>query len=665
MYVGTRGAGINIFDQKKQTFRPVTYKAINDVYGGAVRSMGESNDGRLWLGTWGDGLIELDKNYNELRRYTYTAESETSISDDKVRVIKKDKKGNFWIGTNNGLNYFQPKTGEFERINSKMSRTYSKKILEKFENLRTSESLVEEISEVTDNQNITKPIEIKQEGTYLLAAVGEADVASGADYGWIENANKDTIWSTEEFYETYYAGGAAKNRIRIDQIQLKPGKYNLRYLSDDSHSFGKWNANPPDQTSFYGIALMELNDANLEKSPEESLGQNKLEEEQRTISGLNITGIALGEKYVWVATDPNGLNRIDPDSRIVKTYLYDPNDENSISSNNLFDVIEDEKGMVWITSDSGINKFNPETEQFTKYTEEDGLPTNLTESILEGDDGEMWISTQGGLSQMVTNESLNKVTFINYNADDGLGGDSFIAQAAVRTADGKFYFGGDHGLNALSKITANNVAPDIIISDILISNTSVYEIGDKSPLTGNIFDLDKLSLSHDQNNLSFEFAALHYTNPQKNQYAHWLKGYDKDWVYDNRNYASYTNLDPGTYEFIIRASNAYGIWNEEGKSIQVIIFPPWWKTWWAYASYALFFGLFLFIFDRIMRQRLIRRERERSREKELEQAKEIEKAYTELKATQSQLIQSEKMASLGELNSWYCPRNTESVEFCN
>ena len=165
---------------------------------------------------------------------------------------------------------------------------------------------------------------------------------------------------------------------------------------------------------------------------------------------------------------------------------------------------------------------------------------------------------------------------------------------------------------------------------------------------------EEVVFAHHQNDLTMVYVGLHYSSPAENQYAYMLDGYEKGWrEVGTQRTAIYTNLPPGDFVFRVKAANSDGVWNEEGASLRITIHPPWWRTSWAYVFYGLLFLAGVFALERVHRRRLILRERERTRQRELEQAREIEKAYHQLdeshrhlKATQAQLIQQEKLASL-------------------
>ena len=178
-----------------------------------------------------------------------------------------------------------------------------------------------------------------------------------------------------------------------------------------------------------------------------------------------------------------------------------------------------------------------------------------------------------------------------------LGAAEFNILAYGKARTGEMYFGGVNGFNVFhpDEIVDNPNVPEIVITDFQIFNRPVSIAEEGSPLKKPVSESEAIALSHKETVFSFEFAALDYTAPEKNQFAYMMEGFDPDWNYvGTRRFANYTNLDPGRYVFRVKGSNNDGVWNEEGRSLAIVIHPPPWRTWWAYTLYVALMGAALY-----------------------------------------------------------------------
>lgn len=242
-------------------------------------------------------------------------------------------------------------------------------------------------------------------------------------------------------------------------------------------------------------------------------------------------------------------------------------------------------GLLWIgTYGSGLLSFDRAKDRFTNYTEETGLCNNKVLNIEEDKRGNIWVSTYNGISKLTP--SSGKIE--NFYAVDGLQSNQFYYNASAHLSTGELIFGGIKGFNIFNPDSIRPVHdfPPLIISGLRIANTEVSANSEYFPNAGDVYTIKRVVLPYDKAILSIDFVALEYSLPAKIQYSYFLQGKDKSWNnIGNQHNINYSQLNDGDYVLKIRATNASGFWNPRETSILITVFPPWYRTWWAYLLY--------------------------------------------------------------------------------
>ena len=284
-----------------------------------------------------------------------------------------------------------------------------------------------------------------------------------------------------------------------------------------------------------------------------------------------------GKEILWIGTFGGGMDRFDPAAEIFKHYTHDSFNPNSIGSNNILCIREGlpdhGRTPLWIGSyGGGLARFDPGSETFVRFGMKEGLGDHTVYGILFDDQDNLWLSTNSGISKFNTRRQV----FKNYYVRDGLQGTEFNGGAYYKTSTGEMFFGGAYGLNTFypAAVKENPYPPPMVLSvsknfqDIAFIDTTNFK--DK-----------EIRLSSKDEAISFKFAALDYLNPQQNQYAYKLEYLDKDWIHCGTNRTvNYTHLAPGSYVFRAKGSNNDNVWNETGISVKLVVVPRIWETTW-------------------------------------------------------------------------------------
>ena len=304
------------------------------------------------------------------------------------------------------------------------------------------------------------------------------------------------------------------------------------------------------------------------------------EDEATIVGGMSqsITEDLAG--FMWIAS-VQGLSRLDPKTGRTTRYQHDPDDPESLTNLHINYAAErsSEPGIIWATTyGGGLNRLEVATGEVRHFTVEDGLPNNGLYGFVEDDDGNLWITTNRGISRF----DPDTETFRNFGMEVGLQSLEFNSYGFHRGPTGEMFFGGVNGMNSFfpNELRDNTRTPDVALVDFKLFNQSMVGAG-LPGLDGLVADAREVVLDYSQNDIELDFVALHYTDPEQNEYAYLLEGWNDDWVHiGNKRTASFTNLDPGEYTFRVRAANADGFWNEDGASLRLVVKPPFWATWW-------------------------------------------------------------------------------------
>lgn len=543
----------------------------------SVRTVYITGNENILVGTSGKGLTVIQPK-NGKYQYSHYQASEymaNSLAENNINCFLEDRSGCIWIGTSNGLSRYDPVKQGFELVTVAYNQDFS-----------------------LDDKQVWSFAESK-EGNYWVGTRGGLNlVVPSLDmvYHFPHQGRNRTAASDNSIFSLHLD---ADNQLWVGAIdgffKLEFNGKNARYVQVPfKPDFDEYGDNriyriAEDKAGFLWLATKQgLSVLNKKTGKYWFFNGDKSKDFNVKLEGSPIIRCIFidSQDVKWVSTDDGFLYRFESRGKngeleITSFKKYNPfkqfegNNEIMITS-----LWEDKTGTLWMgTFGAGLMQFDRNTGKNKFFTEADGLSNNVVYGVLGDKEGNLWMSTNRGLSMY----NPASKTFRNYQEKDGVQSNEFNTGAYFKSRSGELLFGGINGYNKFNpaNIKINTNKPQVVITDVFLFNQRLTP-GDKdSILQKNVPYQKEIYLNYKQNNVSFHYSALHFSNPENNRYKYILEGAD-----DNENHvgnlrsAHYTKLSPGTYTFKVYAANSDGVWSDEPAILIIHINPPFWKTWW-------------------------------------------------------------------------------------
>ena len=571
--------------------------------------------GSYWVGTT-DGLYESAAGRPPWRAYRHDADLPGSLSENTVRDICQDNNGDLWVATYyGGVNRLNPVSHTFSRFIPQVGPGSNKRFegavsllcdrsgilwagydgagivkidpgRRKFRHI-----LVPPSGGKSTGDNFFKSIAVDRPGRIWLGTFDQGVAVYDRETGEVKRFPHDPrdpnsvadnrisalyedrtgrVWvGTADGIDSYVPETSRFRHYPTPAGRRRPG-FNLYITSFCEDSSGRlWAGSysglmkfDEDSEQFTGATLPGAGDASMDS--------------------VRIETLSADRKGLWIGTSTLGLVRFSFDGSTPLFFGEDRVAGGGTSTDLVKTIWLDGDTVLWAGTGMGLTRVDLRRRSWRHFYVADGLPNDFIYGVLMDRRRNLWISTNKGLSRMSAVDSGHPA-FRNYTPDDGLQSYEFNTGVYCRTPSGEMLFGGVNGFNIFDpdSVRDNPVVPVIVITGFKKFDQPVSWKGDLNRSAS-------IALKHSESVFSIEFAALEFTNPELNQYAYKMEGFDGEWIVcGTRREARYTNLDPGSYLFRVRGSNSDGVWNEAGASLAIMNATPYWKTWWAYSLYAL------------------------------------------------------------------------------